>query len=113
MQVRKDIVGSWEIEKFVGYPFTQPLYPPGNGQIIVLGADGRFERKKHDTLVFQGNYFLQRKKDCSERNKDIIFWTTESSSSDYRYIDVEEGKLTLSTPSCWQDGGTAYYRRIE
>lgn len=52
----KNIVGTWEIQQFSGYPFTWPAYLPGNGQIIVIGKDGSFERRKHDTLVFRGNY---------------------------------------------------------
>src|SRR5690348_8585126 len=77
--LKKEIVGTWEIEKFIGYPFTQPPYPPGNGQIIVIGDNGDFERRKHDTLVFKGHYSMRRKKDCYPGDKDIIFLTNESS----------------------------------
>jgi hypothetical protein len=111
--LKKEITGVWEIERFVGYPFTQPPYPSGNGQMIVIKKNGDFERWKHDTLVFEGHYFVQIKKDCGPSNNDIIFITNESYQGDYRYIDVEEGKLTLTTPNCWADGGTAYYRRVE
>lgn len=65
---------------------------------------------KHDTLVFKGHYWVQKKKDCYESSNDIIFFTDETSS--YSYIDIQDGKLALSTPNCYQDGGTAYYRRV-
>lgn len=108
--LKNEMIGTWELERFVGYPFNQPPLPPGNGRIIVLGEGGLFERKQHDTLVFRGLYSVRRKKDCHERNSDIIFSTTESSS--YQYIKISDGKLSLSTPNCYQDGGTAYYRSM-
>lgn len=111
--LKRDIVGTWELEKVVGYPFNQPPFPPGNGRIVVLGEDGSFERKQHDTLVFRGNYTVRTKKDCYERNTDIILSTDENSYGDYQYIETSDGKLSLSTPNCYQDGGTAYYRRLK
>ena len=111
--LKKEIVGIWELEKFVGYPFTQSTLTSGNGSVIVIGGDGLFERKKHDTLLFSGRYSVLRKKDCYERNNDMIFSTNESSSGDYRYIGIKDGKLSLGTPNCYQDGGVAYYRRLE
>jgi hypothetical protein len=110
---KKDIVGSWEIEKVVGYPFTQPSYLPGNGQVIVIKKDGGFERWKHDTLVFNGAYTIQRKKDCVPRNSDIIFSTNETSSSTYFYVEIGNAELTLGTPGCYSDVSTVYYRKIK
>lgn len=111
--LKKEIVGTWELEQFVGYPFNQPALPPGNGHIIVLKGGGLFERKQHDTLVFSGSYSVLKKKDCYERTSDVTFSTNESYSGDYRYIEVADDKLSLSTPNCYQDGGTAYYRRLK
>ena len=71
--LKRDIAGTWELERVSGYPFNQALLPPGNGRIIVLKEDGVFERKQHDTLVFRGNYRVRTKKDCYERNTDFIF----------------------------------------
>lgn len=110
--LKKDITGTWELEKFAGYPFNQPPLLPGNGRIIVLGEDGLFERKQHDTLIFRGGYSLRKQKDCYERNGDITFSTNENSSGTYQYIEISEGKLLLSTPNCYQDGGIASYRRL-
>ena len=111
--MENEIVGTWEFERFIGYPFNQPILPAGNGRIIIIGKDGSFERKQRDTLLFKGKYSIQRKKDCYERSTEIIFSTNENSFGDYRYVETREGKLSLSTPNCYQDGGTSYYRRIK
>ena len=111
--LNREIIGTWELEKFVGYPFNQPTLPPGNGSIIVIAENSHFERKQHDTLVFTGNYSVLKKKDCHERNNDIVFSINGSSVEDYQYIEIVDGKLSLSTPNCYQDGGTAYYRRLK
>jgi hypothetical protein len=110
--LKKDIVGTWELEKVIG-AFSQPVFPPGNGQLIVLGKGGLFERKQHDTLIFRGTYTIGTKKDCYERNGDMIFSTNENSSGNYRYIEISDGQLSLSTPNCYQDGAVADYRRIK
>src|SRR4051812_31421280 len=68
--LKNEIVGTWELERQVGYSFNQPL-APGNGRIIIFEEGGIFERKQHDTLVFRGNYSITRKKDCYERSADI------------------------------------------
>lgn len=111
--LKKTIVGTWEYETFSGYPFNFPVLPPGNGKIIIIGDDGSFKRMQHDTLVFSGSYALSKKNDCYSRNSNIVFSTNEDPSGDFRYIDLIDGKLTLSTPNCYQDGGTAYYRRVD
>ena len=111
--LKNSIVGSWEFENFSGYPFTDRALPPGNGKIIIIGKDGSFKRMQHDTLVFSGSYALSKKNDCYQRNTNIVFSTNENPSGDYRYVELVDGKLTLSTPNCYQDGGTAYYHRIE
>lgn len=110
--LKKDIAGTWEMERFVGYPFNQPVLPPGNGQIVVLGEDGLYERKQHDTVVFHGSYSLRKKTDCYQRSTDITFSTNENSSGTYKYIEISDGRLLLSTPNCYQDGGSVYYRRL-
>ena len=112
-RLEREIVGTWEFERFIGYPFNQPTLPRGNGHLIIIGENGNFERKQHDTLLFKGNYSIQRKKDCYERPTDIIFSTNENSSGGYQYVETLDGKLTFSTPNCYQDGGTAYYRKVE
>lgn len=111
--LKSTIAGTWEYKTFSGYPFNFPVLPAGNGKTIVVGKDGSFKRFQHDTLVFNGSYTLREKKDCYKRNSNIVFSTTENSYDNYWYIELNEGELTLSTPNCYQDGGTAYYRRVE
>jgi hypothetical protein len=111
--LQNTIAGSWEYENFIGYPFINRVSPPGNGKIIVIGKDGSFKRFQHDTLMFSGKYTLTKKNDCYQRNSNIVFSTNEYPDNDYRYIELNNGELTLSTPNCYQDGGTVYYRRIE
>jgi hypothetical protein len=106
-----EIIGTWELQSIAG-PFNQPSFLPGNGRIIVFEEDGIFERKQHDTLVFRGSFFLKKRKDCFERSTDITLSTNESSNGDYQYIELSNGKLLLSTPNCYQDGGVATYRRL-
>ncbi len=110
--LRLQFAGKWEFENFSGYPFNNNYQAPGNGNIIVLTEDGQFERRKFDSVSFRGNYSVQKKKDCLPRETDLLFTNTETGSSE-RYISIENGKLTLSTPNCYQDGGTASYIKVE
>ena len=105
--------GVWEFENFSGYPFNNNYLPPGNGRIIVLSADGTFERRQHDTVLFRGRYFLKQQKDCYEEQKKTHFTTNDTVYSWDVYIDIAAGKLTLTTPNCYADGGTAFYRKVE
>jgi hypothetical protein len=105
--------GVWEYENFSGYPFNNNYQPPGNGRIIVLSANGNFERRQHDTVLFKGRYFLKKQKDCYEEEKKIHFTTSDTLFHWDQYIHIDmEGKLKLSTPNCYQDGGTVTYRKI-
>lgn len=107
----KKLSGTWEYEHFSGYPFTQPVLPPGNGNVIVLGSNGSFQRMKHDTLLFKGTYKLILQKDC-DGPKKWLFTTDDASFGSDRYVSVDENKLYFNTPACYQDGGTTVYNRI-
>lgn len=109
-----EVAGTWEYEQYIGYPFMQTALAPGNGKIIVLGADGSFEKRQHDTLLFKGTYKLREKKDCHPRESNTAFYTSQSTDDVYNYIEVDEqGRLVLSIPNCFADGGLTYYRKIE
>jgi hypothetical protein len=110
--LRKDIQGKWEYVTFVGYPFTYPVLPAGNGRLLIFGKNGNFERRNFDTIIFKGNYFLSEKKDCSGNEKTVFIATTDSSFSNNNSIAVKGDSLFLSTPNCYADGGTSIYRRI-
>ncbi|QNF33128.1 hypothetical protein HUW51_10470 [Adhaeribacter swui] len=109
---KSQLVGTWEQERSYSYNFDQTLLP-GNGQIIIIAADGSYERKRHDTLDYKGTYTLKVKKDCCERKNTLTFSTSESASGSYNYIELENEKLKLSTSCCYQDGGAVYYRRVK
>lgn len=111
-QAKTEIAGTWEFEKYVGYPFAGPMLPPGNGKIIVIHKDGKFERKQHDTLLFSGMYELERKKDCYQRSTEILFSSNDPLYNFKQYIEIKDEKLILGIPNCYQDAGFTYYRRI-
>jgi len=110
--VRKELAGEWEYVTISGYPFSNPVLPPGNGIIIVFGENGNFERRNHDTLVFKGNYRLHERKDCSGDEKKTFLDTNDSMFVKDDYVNIRDGRLHISTPNCYQDGGTAIYRRL-
>ncbi len=110
-QLRDDIAGTWEYEKYFGEAQLPPL-PPGNGKIIVLYESGRFERWQHDTLVFKGEYKLKKKKDCYPGGGDFAMRTNETNSSDL-FVSLVEGKLMLGTSNCYTDPSTTVYRRLK
>lgn len=112
-QLQKDIAGTWELARYSGFTFNPPLFPPGNGAIIVLDENGGFSRMKHDTVVFNGNYHIQQQKDCYESPLNMAFYTNENNSGGYSYVALDSGRLSFSSPNCYVDGGCTYYRRLK
>lgn len=104
--------GRWEYIRFVGYPFNSPSLPPGNGKIIVLGHNGSFERRNHDSIIFKGQYFLEERKDCHGDEKKIFFKTTDSLFGESSSISIKGDSLFMSSSNCLQDGGSSIYRRL-
>jgi hypothetical protein len=114
-EFKESLVGTWELEKRITFevPFTTLSSPPGNGNILVFTTGGVFEKKKHDTLVFQGTYTLQRREDCHPRTSNVVLQTSDNTPANEHYVTIENGKLLIDTPNCWADGGAAYYRKIQ
>lgn len=108
--IQNDIIGSWEYITFIGYPFNYPSYLPGNGKIIVIGSNGTFERKSHDTTIFKGSYSLEKRKDCHGDAKETFFKTTELNSGE-NIISVKHDSLFLNSSNCLADGGVSIYRK--
>ena len=104
---KKELAGVWEMEKSVGWVST--TYPPG-AYTLTIKKDGTFERRRHDTVTVKGRYHIKKKKDCHPRESDMMFFTYETGSS---YIEFDNDRMTLSTPNCYSDGGTVYYKRIK
>ena len=69
--------------------------------------------KKNDTLVFSGDYNLARKKDCYDNGNDITFSTNENNTGLYHYIQITDDKLVFNIPTCYTDGHTTRYRRLQ
>lgn len=107
---QKDIEGSWEYATFIGEPFNNPSLPFGNGHIIVIGTNGSFERKSHDTTIFKGSYILRWRKDCYGDMKQAFFKTTEPNAEE-NIISVMHDSLLLNSSNCLADGGVTIYKR--
>lgn len=108
--LKKDISGTWEIEKNINYSGIIN-YAPGNGNTIVLSSNGSFERFENGSSVFKGSYTLKRKEDCQSREDDILFSTNEPNSTAF-YTRIENEELIFNTPNCYADGNTAYYVKL-
>lgn len=106
------LIGTWEYEQVMTYD-TTATYLPGNGNLLLIGADGSYERRRNNTIEFKGTYTLQVNKDVCDRETNMVLITNETSSAMYNYVNIENGKLSLSTPCTYVDGGTAYYRRVQ
>ena len=71
--VYRQFAGTWEEEQFIGFPGTVTL-PPGNGRLLVLGADGIMESRRKDTVLYRGRYYLQQKADCRPAGKQPVLY---------------------------------------
>jgi hypothetical protein len=109
---RNQFSGKWEYVRYVGYPFTFTTLPPGNGNIIIITADGSFQRNKYDTIIFKGKYSLIEKKDCYGDENYIFFKTTDPFFVENSTISLAGDSLNISTSNCLQDGGTSIYRKL-
>ena len=104
--------GTWEYERYNGYPFSNTYLPPGNGRIIVLSENGDFQRKKNDTVLFKGRYSITNKDDCQRRETNWFFTANDTAFQWGDYIEIENGMLVLSTSNCLADGGSVFYRKL-
>jgi hypothetical protein len=108
--VKTQIAGTWEYHQFIGYPFNSTPLPRGNGRIIVMGTDGSFERRTHDTTLFRGSYALTERKDCYGNDKPLFFKPSDPSFAEY-IVNVSGDTLILNSSNCLADGGTLIYLR--
>lgn len=106
--LRMQATGTWEYHRYVGYPFTAPTLPRGNGQIIVIGTDGSFEKRSHDTVTFRGSYTFYEKKDCYGKEKEIFFKTSDANSLEKK-LTVNGDTLKFYHSNCLTDGGMVIY----
>jgi hypothetical protein len=107
---RAAFAGTWELAYMSGYIFSPGPVPPGNGKIIVIGSDGYFERRNHDTVVYRGSYILEERKDCYADVKELFFLPTDPGFPEYK-ISIIADSLHLNSSNCLADGGYNTYRR--
>ena len=112
-QLRYRFSGTWEYERYNGYPFVNTYLPPGNGRIIVLSENGDFQRKNNDTVLFKGRYAITSKNDCNQRENNWFFTTNDTIFQWGDYIEIQNDRLVLSTPNCFADGGSVFYRKLK
>jgi hypothetical protein len=113
--LKNEISGIWELEQYMCSLCINPVinYSPGNQNLILLSVDGSFERKIHDTLLFKGNYTIQRNKECNQSSGDMALIISDGPNPTPQFIQIVADKLILSTPYCYQDGAKSTYRRIK
>ena len=109
-ELSKAILGTWEMETFIGFPGTIN-FPNGNGTTIAFLPGSVIEKKQGDSMLFKGTYLLQTKQDCYPSDNNVILKTTEDPNY-HEYIQVKNGQLMLSSPNCYVDGGTSYWRKV-
>ena len=107
---KAQIAGTWEYHQFIGYPFNSTPLPRGNGKIIIMGTDGSFERRSHDTTLFRGSYALTERKDCYGDAKQLFFKPSDPSFAEY-IIEVRGDTLLFNSSNCLADGGSLIYLR--
>jgi hypothetical protein len=113
-RIKSKIIGRWELELYsCGECITQlTIYPQGNGNIIEFAKDGQFVKKSKDSITFNGRYDIITDKECN-KSGNVALQTNEAVNGFVRFITIENLKLQLSTPSCYADGATSIYRRVE
>lgn len=111
--LKNQLAGTWELERAICGECLIPntSYAPGNGNLLIFGNDGSFQRKKQDTVLFNGTFSVIISKECSS-NGDQALTTSESAGATPQFINIYTDSLVLSTPSCYQDGGSTVYKRI-
>jgi len=109
--IGNNIIGTWELEHYYGWPESK-AYPPGNGNTISFSRGFVFETRTHDTLTSRGTYSLVRKNDCDADRELSLKTVSISSEASYHHVDIEDGKLSLGTPSCYMDGGTSVWKKL-
>lgn len=110
--IRSQITGEWEFVVVSGYGSSNIPQPAGNGNILVFGRSGLFQRRQHDTITFSGSYTLEYRKDCYGSEKSVFMTTSDPNFADNRSVSFYNGRLFLSTPNCLQDGGSSIWRKL-
>jgi len=105
-----DFAGRWEYRGFYGFEGNQPQ-TPGNGNIILLTPNRVFKRWENHSVAYQGLYSIKKQTNCTS-STDMQITTTDPQFLNGHTISKNGDSLFISTPSCYADGGTAIYVKI-
>lgn len=110
----KQAVGTWELEESVCGICTNPYttFPPGNNNLLILSANGAYEKRKQDTVLSSGSYSIISSKECNKSGDPAMMINTTTGSG-LQFIQISNDKLTLSTPACYADGVVNTYHRVK
>jgi hypothetical protein len=108
--IRREAAGTWEYHRYYGFWGPSQTLPRGNGKLMVIGTDGSFEQRNHDTVTFHGSYEFNERKDCYGDSRKIFFKTSNPALSE-NIIEINDDTLSLSSSNCLSDGGGVIYLR--
>jgi hypothetical protein len=100
--IRRQAVGTWEYHRIYCFCVNPLMLPRGNGQLIVIGWNGSFDQRKHDTVTYRGSYQFNKRKDCRGDIKDIFFETSNPNFTAGK-ISIKGDTLRLSQSNCLTD----------
>ncbi len=86
--------------------------PEKTDRLIRAGHDAMAVSSAIATIPYHSpvNIFWKNKKDCSGA-KNILLTITETPNFS-SIVSFENGALVLSTPACYQNGGSSDYRKV-
>jgi hypothetical protein len=106
-----ELIGTWELESTSN--MSGPVnYPAGNANHFIFYSNHKFESKAPGNPLKTGLYKVSKKKDCSPRASDDMLILHSDGFNSTQYIEIANGKLSISTSNCIADGGTAIYHKL-
>lgn len=107
------VYGKWELQSSFGNFTGSQTYPRGNGNTYEF-TTATYVRTSHygdSTYQMSGPYRIFESDYCMQASKQqfIEFDSTGSLPFAFKFSG---STITISTPECLADGGTATYRRI-
>ncbi|MFT3822982.1 MAG: hypothetical protein QM731_03645 [Chitinophagaceae bacterium] len=110
--IKYSLPGTWEATRAYS-DIGAIVYQPGNGHLLKFTSNDKMEFALPNGTVQSGTYRLRMKKDCYTNSDTQLAFTWPG--SDYElvyYVVIDNGELSLSTPSCLADGSITYYRKL-
>jgi hypothetical protein len=110
----RQFYGTWEIRSATGFgPSLSQNYEPGSGTYIELKPDGRINRYENATPTSSETFRIVKKDITACKWSTSNYLAIEYGSGSYEQIRVNGDTLRMSTPPCWEDGGTVIYVRMK